>query len=763
MNSLVFFYTGAKWVVNKKFKEVIVMQKIVRWSVRSIFLLLCVLLVTICLIPFSVNADLNSDMNHAINFAQQQLNHTISEIATNKYPRSTYSDGTWKLVDPGDWTCGFFPGCLWLMYDWTGDNTWKTRAESWTANLESQKNNTSTHDVGFMIFCSYGNGYRLNPNDPYKQVILTAAQSLSTRYNSTVGCIKSWNNYHFPVIIDNMMNLELLLWASKNGGSASHYDKSVSHANKTITNHVRADNTTYHVVDYDPNTGAVLWRGTHQGYNDESTWARGQAWGLYGFTMAYRETNNANYLDTAKKLANYFVDYLPADYVPYWDFEVPGIPNEERDSSAAAIAASGLLELSTLVSTQAEKDKFKNAAVNIITSLCSSAYLAEGSTSHGVLRHAVGSHPGGTEIDVSLIYGDYYLLEALLRLRNINTPSGVELPIAAVTASADDGNVPANSIDNNLSTRWSADGDGQWIKYDLGDSKTVSHVAIAWYSGNTRASTFDIQVSGDDANWTTVFSGTSGGTSLKQEYFDFNNVAARYVRYLGHGNSVNTWNSITELDIFGPVGGTTTPTPTPTPTEGSGTATPTPTPTPSATPTPTSASIFFDGFESGLGNWSAGKGTPSTSTVRAHTGSYSNNPNEETDVIYRNFGINYNKVAVVWFYDDAADTSLRCMARVDNNWDGGSWRALGVSTAISSNKYVYRIDSTWTATNITRTTGWHELKWDYISGTKVDMYIDGILVVSPTGLTSFGYITMGDWWNDSRTGAVYFDDVKILQ
>ena len=376
-------------------------------------------------VSFSIHAqDIDSLVNGSLQFAGQQLTNTVVEIGDiNRYARSTLSNGSWGTKDAGSWASGFFPGCLWFMYEWTDDSTWKSRAESWTAGMEGQKYDTGTHDVGFQIFCSFGNGYRLTGNSAYFDIIIRAAQSLATRYNPTVGCIRSWNNRTFPVIIDNMMNLEILFWASRNGGGTDLYDKALSHAEKTMENNVRVNGSTYQIVDYNPTTGAIVKKETHQGYTDESTWSRGQAWGLYGFTMTYRETGDIRFLETAQKIADYFIDNLPGDYVPYWDFEAPNIPNEKKDVSAAAIGVAGLLELSGLVTDPEKKQKYFNAAVNILTALCSSDYLAEGSNSSGILLHGVGNHNRGTEVDVSLIYADYYFIEALIRYQKITTTS----------------------------------------------------------------------------------------------------------------------------------------------------------------------------------------------------------------------------------------------------------------------------------------------------------------------------------------------------
>ncbi|MBD0279175.1 MAG: glycoside hydrolase family 88 protein, partial [Flavisolibacter sp.] len=250
----------------------------------------------------------------------------------------TLENGNLKLVASGDWTSGFFPGELWLLYEYTGKNEWKTQAQAFTANIEKEKWNGGTHDMGFKIYCSFGNGYRLTKDAHYKDVIIQSAKTLSTRFNTTTGVIKSWDNrkeWGYPVIIDNMMNLELLFAATRLTGDSSFYKIAVSHANNTIKNHFRPDNSSYHVVDYDTLTGKIVKKSTHQGYADESAWARGQAWGLYGFTMCYRETRINAYLQQAERIASFILNHpnMPKDWVPYWDFNAPNIPNELRDVS----------------------------------------------------------------------------------------------------------------------------------------------------------------------------------------------------------------------------------------------------------------------------------------------------------------------------------------------------------------------------------------------------------------------------------------------
>ncbi|HJY83612.1 MAG TPA: discoidin domain-containing protein [Candidatus Binatia bacterium] len=489
-------------------------------------------------------------LQHGWQVSEHQLSQTVVTLAPTTYPFITNVAGTWETTGARKWTSGFFPGSLWFLYQQTANPLWKTKAQEWQAGIESQKTNTSTHDVGFMIFTSFGNSYRLSGNDADRQVILSAAHALATRFSPTVGCLKSWESdvSDFKVIIDNMMNLELLFWAATHGGDHTWYDMAVSHALKTIENHVRADGSTYHLVNYNPTTGAVQSRGTVQGFADESTWSRGQAWALYGFTLTYRETGDTRFLQAARMTADYFISHLPSDSVPYWDFQAPGIPHEPRDSSAAAIAASGLLELSELERDAGRQHTYLNSARNILTALASSEYLAEGTTNHAILLHGTPNKPGG-RFDLGLIYGDYYFLEALLRYRWI-VPTSPALAIATVTASPDEGTAPENTLGHDLRTSWSAAGDGQWIQYDLGTVETVRKVAIAWDKGNERSTSFEIHLSRDGVHWTTVFHGLSSGLTALPETYDFPDSAARYVRIVGHGNVLNAGNSPTEVMIF---------------------------------------------------------------------------------------------------------------------------------------------------------------------------------------------------------------------
>ncbi|HWK57650.1 MAG TPA: glycoside hydrolase family 88 protein [Parapedobacter sp.] len=330
----------------------------------------------------------------------------------------TIEAGQLKLVPSRDWTSGFFAGNLWYLYELTGDNTWKEQAQLYTSDIEKEKFNAGTHDMGFKIYCSYGNAYRLTHNQQYRDIIVKAAQTLSTRYNAKVGAIRSWDHnqdkWEFPVIIDNMMNLELLFEATKLTGDSSFYQIAVAHANTTMKNHFREDFSSWHVIDYDPKTGTVVHRHTHQGYAHHSAWARGQAWALYGYTMCYRETHDPRYLQQAEAVAAYIFNHphLPSDLIPYWDFDAPSIPAEPRDVSAATITASALYELSTFD----EKNADYRAKADTIMRNIKDIYASQPGANKGfILGHSTGSKPSDSEVDVSLIYADYYYLEAILR------------------------------------------------------------------------------------------------------------------------------------------------------------------------------------------------------------------------------------------------------------------------------------------------------------------------------------------------------------
>ena len=348
-------------------------------------------------------------------------------------PRTLDKNGEVVYVPYDDWTSGFFPGSLWYMYQLTGDDKWEKLAEKYTEALDSVQYLTWHHDVGFMAGCSYLNGMRFADKD-YRSVIMQSAQSLSTRFRPNAGVIQSWDadkgwqaerGWKCPVIIDNMMNLELLFEATRLSGDSTYYNIAVSHADRTLKNHFRADYSSYHVVDYDPETGMVRGKQTAQGYADESAWARGQAWAIYGYTVCYRYTRKPEYWEQASNIYDFIFTNknMPSDLIPFWDYDALNIPNEPRDVSAAAITASALYELSAYL----PNPKYKKTADKILAALTTSAYRARiGENGHFILMHSVGSIPHEAEIDVPLNYADYYFLEALSRKRDLEKNTNSE-------------------------------------------------------------------------------------------------------------------------------------------------------------------------------------------------------------------------------------------------------------------------------------------------------------------------------------------------
>lgn len=333
----------------------------------------------------------------------------------------TVEEGALKGTPSKSWTSGFYPGMLWQLYGFSGDEKLKMAAEKWSAIVEKEQWDSGTHDLGFKIYCPFGNAYKITHDEKYKEVFVNAAKTLSTRFNEKVGAIRSWDHHEhlweFPVIIDNMMNLEMLFEATKLTGDSIFFHVADRHAMTTLKNHFREDYSSYHVIGYDSETGDVTKKNTHQGLNHESAWSRGQAWGLYGYTISYKYTRNPKYLKQAQKIADFIFNHpnLPEDLIPYWDYDAPNIPNEPRDVSAATITASGLLELSTHDSENA--DKYISWANKILKSLESEKYRCD--IPPFFLKHSVGSIPGEFEMDSPIIYADYFYVEALLRAKDL--------------------------------------------------------------------------------------------------------------------------------------------------------------------------------------------------------------------------------------------------------------------------------------------------------------------------------------------------------
>ena len=366
---------------------------------------------------------LDKQIDFALNRGVNQYSYMMKQVPENRYPKTYYADKQKFETSKSDWWCsGFYPGTLIYLDESAKNSLFEKEIDRIFQDLKKEQFNKTTHDLGFMMFCSFGNANRLNPSPEYAEILMNSAKSLASRFDEKVGCIKSWDakDDSYLVIIDNMMNLELLFWASEYSGDKSYYDIAIKHANTTLKNHFRPDFSSYHVINYNSKTGEVKQKRTAQGFADESAWARGQAWGLYGYTVMYRATKDKKYLDHAVAIAEFILNHpnLPKDKVPYWDFNAPNIPGALRDSSAAAVMASAFLELQNYVNIEQAK-KYTTAAKTIIKTLSSAEYLAEEGTNGGfLLKHGVGHIPEKKEIDTPLTYGDYYFVEALLRYKN---------------------------------------------------------------------------------------------------------------------------------------------------------------------------------------------------------------------------------------------------------------------------------------------------------------------------------------------------------
>lgn len=374
---------------------------------------------------FAQEFNAKRNIDYCIHQAETTLKNIPADSVKN-LPRSIANGSDqWQYVDYRDWCSGFWPGILWYIYGYTHNEEWKQKADKYTkelAPLSCQKG--FDHDLGFMVFTSFGRGYMLTHNPEYKAVILRSADSLATLFNPKIGTILSWPQmvkkmgWPHNTIIDNMINLELLFWAAKNGGGQRLYNIALKHAETTMHNHFRPDYSAYHVVVYDTVTGKKIKGVTHQGYADNSMWARGQSWAIYGFTMCYRETKKPEFLDFVQKVTDIYLKRLPADKIPFYDFDDPSIPNAPKDASAAAVTASALIELSGYVPDKVKAKFYKQQAIAMLTALSSAKYQSR-SRNSAFLLHSTGNKPINGEVDASIIYADYYYLEALLRLEKM--------------------------------------------------------------------------------------------------------------------------------------------------------------------------------------------------------------------------------------------------------------------------------------------------------------------------------------------------------
>lgn len=414
-------------------EELASVRKLVPFSIKMIFarnfrqqLILILGCFMICVSASSqvqTKHKLSKLIEENFSLAEKQYLYMASLTPQDKLPQS-FDEKTGEFIafDKQWWCSGFYPGALWYIYEQTGNEKIKKEAERTLALLEPNQTYTGNHDLGFMMYCSFGNAYRLTKNTHYKEIIFKSAASLSTRYRPSIKATQSWDKnkyFNCPVIIDNLMNLEMLNWVTDNGGDKKYKEISIIHANTSIKNHYRPDYSSWHVVDYDLSTGEVIRKATWQGAADCSSWSRGQAWGFYGYVMMYRFTKDQQYLQFAKNIASFLLNHpnLPEDKIPYWDFDAPLIPFAKRDASAASIIASGLLELGQYTNGS-EKEKYISTAVQMLQSLSSDSYRAKAGENGGfLLKHSTGAYPLNSEIDVPLIYADYYFLEALKRLK----------------------------------------------------------------------------------------------------------------------------------------------------------------------------------------------------------------------------------------------------------------------------------------------------------------------------------------------------------
>jgi unsaturated chondroitin disaccharide hydrolase len=375
------------------------------------------------------------DYSKALDYCMVQATNTaISLTDTSTVPRSIASGRKqWRMIDRHDWTSGFWPGIEWYLYESSKDEAWKQRAEQSQKFLAPLIDSSAIdHDIGFVMYCSYGNGYRLTQHPAYKAILLRAADTLAKLYNPKVGTILSWPRevpgVDWPLrhntIMDNMLNLELLFWASKNGGGERLYDIAVSHASTTMRNQFRPDYSSYHVVVYDTATGKKIKGITHQGYSDSSMWARGQAWAIYGYTMVYRETKDKKFLSFVQNVTDVYLQRLPEDLIPYWDFDDPSIPDVPKDASAACIVASALLELSTFVKDVNKAKMYREKAEAMLKEL--TLHYQSHNKNNAFLLHSTGHKPNGGEIDASIIYADYYYIEALLRAKKLSERKNID-------------------------------------------------------------------------------------------------------------------------------------------------------------------------------------------------------------------------------------------------------------------------------------------------------------------------------------------------
>ncbi len=345
-------------------------------------------------------------LQHALDYSIDCIRRNLSELTG--FPEFT-EHGRWHCVDDGGWVGGHWVGLLWLAYAHTNDDAFARSACAWAARLVPRQFDRTTHDLGFLFELSHILGAHLSFD--VKSPALIAARTLLQRYNLRGEFFPAWSTQPGRVIIDTLMNLNLLYWASAETGEQEYARRAIAHACTALTYQVRSNGSTIHVADFDPSTGLFLKPDTHQGLSASSCWSRGQSWAVYGFSECYSRTHVGLFLDAARLTADYALTHLPPDRVPYWDYNSPQIPNDARDSSAAAILAAGLLKLASVDPVTVNATRWRNEATTILGSLWK-AYTSRRTNAPSILIHGTPNKPRGF-VDQGLIYGDYYFVEAI--------------------------------------------------------------------------------------------------------------------------------------------------------------------------------------------------------------------------------------------------------------------------------------------------------------------------------------------------------------
>jgi len=369
---------------------------------------------------------LDKIVDHALSVSLQCLTKSVEEVNDrSRYPNYATKELKWKLATSKDWTSGFYPGTLWYAYELSGKEEFKKWAQEWTRGIEKEKFNTGTHDLGFRFNCTFGNGLRLAPQDTasarYREIMLTAAATADSRFSPVAGQYpSSWDKKplpnSIPAVVDVMMNLELLMWAAENGGDPKIKERCITHANTAFRDFVRKDGGTFHVVRYDKNTGKILNKGQLQGDTDSTTWTRGHAWMVYGFTVMYRYTKNPEYLKNAMSLADYFLAHLPENRIANWDFQSEILL---PDASASAIVTSALFEMQGYVADKNKRKQYLSEAKNMLRHLCLPPAFSEGKGTNCLLLHSTQYYRNSDNNDVPAIFADYYFMESILRYKQL--------------------------------------------------------------------------------------------------------------------------------------------------------------------------------------------------------------------------------------------------------------------------------------------------------------------------------------------------------